>query len=154
MKIAVWALGIVVVATAAGGPAQRTEVAGREAGFACGERLMPFVQTSLFLDRGILGGAEPKKITERISDKRWKQFTREVLMREFPAGGTVFENSGWWRSPSGRMDSGEGYMVVVTSPVAEAAQHRAAAGRVVEEIRRHFRQESVLREEEVVCAAF
>lgn len=118
--------------------------------FACGEKLAPHVQTSLFLDRTILDRTNPQK----ISDKRWNRFTQEILMREFPAGGSVFENRGWWKSPTGRLDSGEGYMVVVTAPVAQAAEHRAAAGRVVEEIKRQFRQESVLREEEVVCAAF
>lgn len=119
-------------------------------GFACGEKLLPYVQTSLFLDRMIMDPTHPQKIT----DKRWKRFTEEVLMREFPAGGSVFENSGWWKSPTGRMDSAEGYTVLVTAPVAQAAEHRAAAGRVVAEIKRQFRQESVLREEEVVCAAF
>lgn len=117
---------------------------------ACGEKLAPYVQTSLFLDRTIMDPTRPQKIT----DKRWKRFTQEVLMREFPAGGSVFENSGWWKSPTGRMDSAQGYTVVVTAPVAEAAEHRAAAGRVVAEIKRQFRQESVLREEEVVCAMF
>ena len=111
--------------------------------------MKPYIQTSLFMDRTTLD--QPP---QRSTDKRWRRFTQEVLVREFPAGGSVFANSGWWRSPTGRMDSGEGYMVVVTAPVAQAAEHRAAAGRVVEEIKRQFRQESVLREEEVVCAAF
>lgn len=146
MRASWMCMGLVIAMATAGG----REAAQAPAAFACGEKLQPYVQTSLFLDRMIMRSTGP----QRITDKRWRQFTQEVLMREFPAGGSVFENTGWWKSPSGRMDSSTGFTVVLTAPVAAAAEHRAAAERVVAEVKRQFGHESVLREEEVVCAAF
>jgi hypothetical protein len=148
MKAGVFGMGLLlVIAAATGRNGARVDASQAQAvsGFACGERLMPYVQTSLFLDR-----SGPK----RISDKDWERFKQETLVQEFPAGGTVLENSGWWRASDGRIEGGKGFTVLLLAPLTDAGRHRASVERVVDVMKRKFQQKSVLREETTVCAVF
>lgn len=74
-----------------------------------------------------------------VSAEQWKQFTDEVLTREFPKGSTTWEADGRWRGEHAETISEHAHVVFV------AGADDAAIARVIAEYKRRFAQEAVLR---------
>lgn len=106
----------------------------------CPAPLVPHLRTALY--------------TGAIPDTAWQKFMAEVLVQHFPAGGSVFENTGWWRRPNGTLYRNAGKTLVILAPVADTEAHRAAVRVVIAEFKRRFNQQSVGWEEGRVCAGF
>lgn len=106
----------------------------------CPAPLQPYLRTSLY--------------TGAIADTAWHRFMSEVLVQHFPAGGSVFENTGWWRRPDGTMYRNVGKTLVVLAPVTETDSHRTAVRAVIAAIKQRFNHQSVGWEEARLCAGF
>ncbi len=106
----------------------------------CPAPLQPYLRTALF--------------TGAIADTAWQRFVSEVLVQHFPAGGSVFENTGWWRRPNGTTYRNVGKTLVVLAPVTETESHRVAVRAVIAEIKQRFNHQSVGWEEGRLCAGF
>ncbi|HUR36370.1 MAG TPA: DUF3574 domain-containing protein [Terriglobales bacterium] len=115
----------------------------------CAAELRPYVRTALYADR-----MNPNSRGGRISDREFRSFVDQVLVKHFPAGGTIIPNQGWWRAPNGKTDGAPGQTMVMLAPVAELESHRAAVRIVIAEYKQRYQQQSVLWEEDRVCAAF
>lgn len=106
----------------------------------CPAPLEPHLRTALY--------------TGAIPDTAWHRFVGEVVVQHFPAGGSAFENTGWWRRPNGTLYRNSGKTLVILAPVADTEAHRAAVRAVIAEFKRRFKQQSVGWEEDRVCAGF
>jgi len=106
----------------------------------CPAPLQPYLRTALY--------------TGAVADSAWHQFLSEVLIQHFPVGGSVFENTGWWRRPDGTMYRNVGKTLVVLAPVTEIEQHRTAVRAVIAAFKQRFNHRSVGWEEDRVCAGF
>jgi hypothetical protein len=115
----------------------------------CQEPLKPHLRTSLYMDRINLNSS-----SRWISDKEWRGFVDEVLQRHFPAGGTIYANSGWWRRPDGGRDGGKGQTLVILAAVSEGEAHAKAVKAVIGEVKTRYGHHSVLWEQDQVCATF
>lgn len=118
----------------------RTEVASPRPVSSCPASLEPHLRTALY--------------TGAIPDTAWQRFVGEVLVQYFPSGGSVFENTGWWRRPDGTLYRNSGKTLVILAPVPDAEAHRGAVGAVIAEFKRRFNHQSVGWEEARVCAGF
>ncbi len=136
-----WAIG--------GYSSYRVEAAQAAPVLSCAGPLQPYLRTSLYMDR-----SDPKAPSGRITNDEWQRFVDDTLLEHFPAGGTVFANTGWWRRPNGTTGGGVGMTLVVLAPGSEATLHRKAAQAVIEKFKKRYSQRSVLWEEDQVCAAF
>jgi hypothetical protein len=116
---------------------------------ACPPPLEPYIRTALYVDR-----SNRNDPSGRLTDEEWQCFVDTVLLRHFPAGGTVFSNAGWWRRPDGTTGGGPGRTLVVLAPLTEATAHRAAVQTVIAEYKARYGVRSVLWEEGQTCAAF
>ena len=116
---------------------------------ACAPPLEPYVRTALYVDR-----SNRNDSTGRLSDEEWQRFVDTVLLRYFPAGGTIFANGGWWRRPDGTTGGGPGRTILILAPLSEADAHRAAVRAVIAEYKARYGIRSVLWEEGRACAAF
>lgn len=87
-----------------------------------------------------------------VAPARWRRFRRVEITRAFPEGFTVINARGFWRAKQGHT-LWERAKVVIRLHRGRAADH---AG--IETLRRRyrakFRQQSVLRIDEKVCASF
>lgn len=106
----------------------------------CPSPLEPHVRTALY--------------TGAIPDTAWQRFEREVLVHHFPAGGTVLDNTGWWRRPNGTMYRNTGKTLMVLAPITEIEAHHDAVRAVIATFKQRFNQRSVGWEEDRVCAGF
>ena len=118
----------------------RIERDPRAVAAACAAPLQPYLRTALY--------------TGAIADTGWQRFVSEVLVQHFPAGGSAFENTGWWRRPNGTLYRNVGKTLVVLAPATEADAHRTAVRAVIAEFKRRFNHQSVGWEEDRVCAGF
>ena len=118
----------------------RTEVASPRPVSSCPAPLETHLRTALY--------------TGAIPDTAWQRFVGEVLVQHFPAGGSVFENTGWWRRPNGTLYRNSGKTLVILAPVRDTEAHRTAVRAVIAEFKRRFNQQSVGWEEDRVCAGF
>ena len=80
--------------------------------------------------------------TAMVSDSAWHVFVRETLTPAFPQGSTVWEATGQWRAPDGRFVQERSFVVelLLQSSDAEGRVHR-----VIDDYKRRFAQQSVLR---------
>jgi hypothetical protein len=118
----------------------RAEAASPLPEISCPAPLQPYLRTALY--------------TGAIADTAWQRFMSEVLVQHFPAGGSVFENTGWWRRPDGTMYRNVGKTLVVLAPVTETESHRIAVRAVIAAIKHRFNHQSVGWEEGRLCAGF
>jgi hypothetical protein len=100
---------------------------------------------ALYFGRSMPGGGE-------VDETAWQRFERDVLSQAFAHGYTVLDARGRWRDAAGAM-IGEDSRVVVLVHTDDLASANAVRD-VVARYKTMFRQESVLRERSVVCAAF
>jgi hypothetical protein len=115
----------------------------------CVAPLEPYVRTSLYVDR-----SNRNDPSGRLTDEEWQRFVDTVLLRYFPAGGSMIANAGWWRRPDGSTGGGPGRTLVVLAPLADTLPHREAVQAVIAEYKRRYGVRSVLWEESRSCAAF
>ena len=90
--------------------------------------------------------------TAVVSDTAWQTFTRTVLTPAFPEGATVWEANGQWRGPDGTLVRERSFVVELLHLVTPDVESRVQ--RVMDEYKRRFAQQSVLRMVTDVRASF
>jgi hypothetical protein len=90
----------------------------------------------LYFGRSIPGGG-------MVSDEEWAAFLAEVVTPRFPSGLTVWRAEGQWREASGHIAKEPTLVVELIHPAKAEAD--AAVQEIVQEYRRRFRQEAVMR---------
>jgi Protein of unknown function (DUF3574) len=109
----------------------------------CTAPLRPAVSIDLYFGRDKPGGGE-------VTDAEWGAFVTEVVSSRFPDGLSVFDSSGQYREPNGRIVRERSKRLVVI--VFDAPAHKAKVIEIVEAYKQRFGQYSVFRVEQPVCA--
>jgi hypothetical protein len=109
----------------------------------CTAPLKPAVAIDLYFGRGKPGGGE-------VTDAEWGTFVTEVVTSRFPDGFSVFDSSGQYREPTGRIVRERSKRLVVI--VFDQQAHKAKVIEIVEAYKQRFSQYSVFRVEQPVCA--
>lgn len=86
-----------------------------------------------------------------VSELEWQMFLRDEVTTRFPAGLTVWEAQGQWRTSTGTIEHERSKVLLLVHPDTPAAKTSVQA--VIERYRKGFDQESVLWETARVCAA-
>lgn len=110
---------------------------------ACTAPLKPAVAIDLYFGREKPGGGE-------VTDAEWAVFLAEVVTAYFPDGLSVFDASGQYREPSGRIVRERSKRLVVI--VFDSPAHRLRLDRIIDAYKTRFGQYSVFRVEQPVCA--
>lgn len=90
--------------------------------------------------------------TAVVSDSAWSRFVREILTPAFPEGATVWDASGQWRAPDGTTVRERSFVVELLHLVTPDVERRVQT--VMDEYKRRFAQQSVLRMVTNVRASF
>jgi hypothetical protein len=109
----------------------------------CTAPLKPAVAIDLYFGRDKPSGGE-------VTDAEWGAFVTEVVTSRFPDGLSVFDSSGQYREPTGRLVRERSKRLVVI--VFDAPAHKAKVIEIVEAYKQRFGQYSVFRVEQPVCA--
>jgi hypothetical protein len=109
----------------------------------CTAPLKPAVAIDLYFGREKPGGGE-------VTDAEWAVFLAEVVTAHFPDGLSVFDASGQYREPSGRIVRERSKRLVVI--VFDSPAHRLRLDRIIDAYKTRFGQYSVFRVEQPVCA--
>ena len=109
----------------------------------CTAPLKPAVAIDLFFGRDKPSGGE-------VTDAEWGAFVTEVVTSRFPDGLSVFDSSGQYREPNGRIVRERSKRLAVI--VFDAPAHKAKVIEIVEAYKQRFSQYSVFRVEQPVCA--
>ena len=109
----------------------------------CPAPLKPAVAIDLYFGRDKPAGGE-------VTDAEWGAFLTEVVTSRFPDGLSVFDSSGQYREPTGRIVRERSKRLVVI--VFDAPAHKAKVIEIVEAYKQRFGQYSVFRVEQPVCA--
>lgn len=123
--------------------------AGPGAGLSCSARSQQYLRAAVYLDR-----SNTKDPLRPYSEEEWDRFIQDVLVRLLPDGGSVFDNTGWWRRPNGTTFRGIGRTLVVLAPESQAQAHRAGVKSVIDAIKQRYGHQLVIWEEARVCAVF
>ena len=110
----------------------------------CTAPLKQAVAIELYFGRDKPSGGE-------VTDAEWGAFVTEVVTSRFPDGLSVFDSSGQYREPTGRIVRERSKRLVVI--VFDAPAHKAKIVEIVEAYKQRFSQYSVFRVEQPVCAA-
>ena len=87
-----------------------------------------------------------------VSDSAWAKFVRDVVTPAFPEGSTVWDASGQWRAPDGNVVRERSFVVELLHLVTPDVERRVQ--RVMDEYKRQFAKQSVLRMVTNVRASF
>jgi len=109
----------------------------------CTAPLKPALEVDLYFGRERMGGGP-------VSDAEWAAFVSEVVTPRFPDGLSVFDGSGQFREPSGRIVRERSALLVLV--VFDAPAHRVKVGEIIETYKSRFNQHNVFRTERAVCA--
>jgi hypothetical protein len=109
----------------------------------CTAPLKPAVAIDLYFGRDKPAGGE-------VTDAEWGAFVTEVVTSRFPDGLSIFDSSGQYREPTGRIVLERSKRLVVI--VFDAPAHKAKVIEIVETYKQRFGQYSVFRVEQPVCA--
>ena len=109
----------------------------------CTAPLKPAVAIDLYFGRDKPAGGE-------VTDAEWGAFLTEVVTSRFPDGLSVFDSSGQYREPTGRIVRERSKRLVVI--VFDAPVHKSKVIEIVEAYKQRFGQYSVFRVEQPVCA--
>ena len=109
----------------------------------CGASSVPQLRTTLYF-----GLARPKGA---VTELEWQLFLRDEVTTRFPAGLTVWEAEGQWRTPAGSIDHEQSKVLLLVHPDTAAA--RQSVQGVIEAYRKTFEQQSVVWESARVCGA-
>jgi hypothetical protein len=110
----------------------------------CTAPLKPAVAVDLYFGRDKPAGGE-------VTDAEWGAFVTDVVTSRFPDGLSVFDSSGQYREPTGRIVRERSKRLVVI--VFDAPAHKAKVIEIVDAYKQRFGQYSVFRVEQPVCAA-
>jgi len=110
----------------------------------CGVTSAPQIRTTLYFGLARPNGA--------VSELEWQVFLRDEVTKRFPAGLTVWEAEGQWRTPGGTIDHEQSKVLLLVHPDTKEA--RQSVQEVIKSYRRQFEQQSVLWESARVCGAF
>jgi len=86
-----------------------------------------------------------------VNELEWQLFLRDEVTKRFPNGLTVWEATGQWRTPTGRIDREQSKVLLLVHADTPAA--RQSVQSVIDSYRKAFDQESVLWESARVCVA-
>jgi hypothetical protein len=86
-----------------------------------------------------------------VNELEWQLFLRDEVTKRFPAGLTVWDADGQWRSISGNIDHERSKVLLLVH--ADNADARRSIQELIETYRKLFDQESVLWESSRVCVA-
>ena len=100
----------------------------------CGTSSAPQLRTTLYF-----GLARPKGA---VTELEWQLFLRDEVTTRFPAGLTVWEAEGQWRTPAGSIDHEQSKVLLLVHPDTTVARQSVLA--VIEAYRKTFEQQSVL----------
>ena len=109
----------------------------------CTAPLKAAVAIDLYFGRDKPSGGE-------VTDAEWGAFVTEVVTSRFPDGLSVFDSSGQYREPTGRIVRERSKRLVVI--VFDAPAHKAKVIEIVDAYKQRFGQYSVFRVEQPVCA--
>jgi hypothetical protein len=109
----------------------------------CTAPLKPAVAVDLYFGRDKPAGGE-------VTDAEWGAFVTDVVTSRFPDGLSVFDSSGQYREPTGRIVRERSKRLVVI--VFDAPAHKAKVIEIVDAYKQRFGQYSVFRVEQPVCA--
>jgi hypothetical protein len=109
----------------------------------CTAPLKPAVAIDLYFGRDKPAGGE-------VTDAEWGAFVTEVVTSRFPDGLSIFDSSGQYREPTGRIVRERSKRLVVI--VFDSPAHKAKVIEIVEAYKQRFGQYSVFRVEQPVCA--
>ena len=115
----------------------------------CTAPLTRYLRSSVYLDR-----SNTRDPLRPYSETEWERFIDEVLIKHLPDGGTVFDNTGWWRRPDGTTFRGTGRTLIVLAAEKDSLSHRAGVLSVVDAIKQRYGHRLVIYEEASVCALF
>ena len=87
-----------------------------------------------------------------VSDSAWAMFVRETITPAFPEGATVWDAAGQWRAPDGTVVRERSYVVELLHLVTPDVERQVQ--RVIDDYKRRFAQQSVLRMVTHVRASF
>jgi hypothetical protein len=90
--------------------------------------------------------------TAMVSDSAWAVFARDVLAPAFPEGSTAWDAAGQWRAPDGSFVNERSFVVELLHLVTPDVERRVTT--VIEEYKRRFAQQAVLRVVTEVRASF
>ncbi|MGH7720570.1 MAG: DUF3574 domain-containing protein [Gemmatimonadaceae bacterium] len=90
--------------------------------------------------------------TAVVTDSAWQAFVRETLIHAFPEGATTWDAAGQWRAPDGTLVREQSFVVELLHLVTPDVEQRVQA--VIDEYKRRFAQQSVLRMVTSVRASF
>jgi Protein of unknown function (DUF3574) len=109
----------------------------------CTAPLKPAVAIDLYFGRDKPSGGE-------VTDAEWGAFLTEVVTSRFPDGLSVFDSSGQYREPTGRVVRERSKRLIVI--VFDSPAHRAKLDEIIDAYKQRFGQYSVFRVEQPVCA--
>ena len=87
-----------------------------------------------------------------VSSEDWQTFLNESVTPRFPAGLSVWQAAGQWKSNAGPTVRESSYVLNIVHADTPAA--RAALGAVAGEYKSKFEQEAVLRVRTATCVSF
>ncbi len=109
----------------------------------CTAPLKPAVAIDLYFGRDKPNGGE-------VTDGEWNAFLAEVVTSRFSDGFSVFDASGQYREPSGRIIQERSKRLVVV--VFDGPAQRTKLTEIIDAYKQRFSQYSVFRVEQPVCA--
>jgi hypothetical protein len=92
-----------------------------------------------------------QKAKGSVSELEWQMFLRDEVTTRFPAGLTVWEAQGQWRTGAGTIEHERSKVLLLVHP--DTPEAKTSVQTVIERYRKGFDQESVLWETARVCAA-
>lgn len=92
------------------------------------------------------------KPSGRVTAEEWADFLARTVTPRFPAGFSVWQASGQWRSASGEIVHEPSYVLSLVH--AREAAVDQAIGELIAEYKTRFQQEAVLRVRSHACTSF
>ncbi len=105
----------------------------------------PMIETQLYFGLSKSHGA--------VSAREWEGFVEREVTPRFPEGFTILDARGFWLSAQAKHTISENSKVLIRVHDG-AAKDNEAIGAIIESYKRAFAQESVLRVDGAICAAF
>ncbi|MCP5082613.1 MAG: DUF3574 domain-containing protein [Alphaproteobacteria bacterium] len=104
-----------------------------------------WLSTSLFFGRSISGGG-------MVSDTDWIGFVEAEITPRFPAGFTVIDANGFWRTSDGGLGREQSKVLIVLHP--QKPTRNKAFEEIISVYKTRFRQRSVLKSVSAACVKF
>lgn len=112
----------------------------------CPEGTDPYTEYRLFFGRG---DADNRQV---VSDQQWEGFLEDTITVEFPAGLTVLDAYGQYTNSAGNLIKEDTKVLIILVPLD--ADSTPGIDRIIEEYKRRFSQQGVLREVKATCVSF